>query len=443
MKYINRCLKIITCLLCLLLCAASITSSLCEVSEVVQMQKEHVTEEFPLAQNTSSKIKTVSEVSDNTEEFRAVWLSFLEFSANGYTETQFKQYIDSVFDRCVELHLNAVIAHVRPFSDAMYASSYYPWSKYASGKDGKNPGYDPLEYMVKAAHARELELHAWINLYRISNVTTKTKKLPKTSYAYKWSHSKNKAKHRNVLAYSGRLYYNPAKKDVQNLICNGVKEIVKKYDVDGIHFDDYFYPNMGTQYKKVFDAKEYKAYKKRCSKNGQNPVSIARWRRNNVNQLIRTVYKSIKKIDKDCIFGISPAGNLDNLYLTCGNYVDVETWMGNKGYIDYICPQIYWSFTQKTCPYKQTVDRWASISRKKSVSLYIGIASYRAGISKKEALAVTDVQWSKANNILKRQIQYNRKTNEVDGFALFSYQSLNPTKSRAKKEIKNMLSVLD
>lgn len=442
MIYISRLLKQITFVFCIILCASSISSS--ALVYAGNMAAGDNGNQLLLGDTKSSKkIQKVGDVSQNTEEMRAVWISFLEYDAKGYTHAEFQKHIDDMFDNCVMLHMNTVIVHVRPFADAMYSSAYYPWSKYASGKDGKNPGYDPLAYMVKAAHARDLQIQAWINPYRITNTGTDTSKLPKDSYAYRWSHAKKASKRRNVLSYGGKLYYNPAKKDVQNLICKGVKEIVKNYDVDGIHMDDYFYPNMGTEYKKVFDAKEYKQYIKRSKKAGEQPKSIARWRRNNVNTLVSNIYKTIKAVNKDCQFGISPAGNLDNLYLTCGNYVDVETWMGKKGYIDYICPQIYWSFTQQTCPYRETVDRWLNISRIETVNVYIGLAAYRAGISKNEAKSLTDIQWSKATNILKRQVLYNRKTNEVNGFMLFSYQSLIKTELKTKKEIKNLLSVLD
>lgn len=442
MRYINRLLKQITFVFCIILCASYISSSaLVYAGNTAEGDNE--TQLLLGDTKSSKKIQKVSDVSKNTTEMRAVWISFLEYDAKGYTQAEFQKHIDDMFDNCVTLHMNTVIVHVRPFADAMYSSAYYPWSKYASGKDGKNPGYDPLAYMVKAAHARDLQIQAWINPYRITNTGTSTNKMPKNSYAYKWSHAKKSSKRRNVLSYGGKLYYNPAKKDVQNLICKGVKEIVKNYDVDGVHMDDYFYPNMGAEYKKVFDAKEYKQYVKRSKKAGEQPQSIARWRRNNVNTLVSNIYKTIKNIDKDCQFGISPAGNLDNLYLTFGNYVDVETWMGKKGYIDYICPQIYWSFTQQTCPYRETVDRWLDIPRIESVNVYIGLAAYRAGISKKEARSLTDIQWSKSTNILKRQVLYNRKTNEVNGFMLFSYQSLIKTESKTKKEIKNLVSVLD
>lgn len=139
-------------------------------------------------------------------EMKAVWVSFLEYSPEGYTEKAFKRYVNTILDTCVTKHLNTVIFHVRPFADAMYDSSYFPWSKYASGKAGKNPGFDPLKYAVDAAHKRGLSIQAWINPYRITGQGTKAKSLPKGSAARKWKTSKSPSVRRRVLAYEGKLY---------------------------------------------------------------------------------------------------------------------------------------------------------------------------------------------------------------------------------------------
>lgn len=394
----------------------------------------------PDTKQSSDRPATASAATNNSnDEMKAVWISFLEYGNKSYSKEKYTKYIDNMFNNCKAKGLNTVIVHVRPFADATYPSKYFPWSKYISGKAGKNPGFDPLKYAVSAAHKRGLDIHAWINPYRITKDTTKISTLAKTSIARKWATSKNAKKRRNVLNYNGQLYFNPASSEVQTLIVNGVKEIVKKYNVDGIHFDDYFYPSLGTIYKKVFDAKEYNAYKKACKKKKTTPMSIVAWRRNNVSKLLKRIHTAVKAIDKKCVFGISPAGNLDNLYAKNNYYVDAKLWMNSTKYIDYICPQIYWSFTQKYCPYKKTIDRWLSIPRNPKVKIYIGIAAYRAGISRAEAKAVSDIGWSKSNTILKRQVQYLRNE-ECDGFVLFSYMDLN--RSSAKKEMKNLLSII-
>lgn len=373
------------------------------------------------------------------EELRGVWISFFDYNSKGYTRESFTKQIENMFAQCKKDKFNTVFVHVRMFSDAMYNSEYFPWSQYASGKIGKSPGFDPLSIMVSEAHNTGLKIHAWINPYRITKDTTSNSALAKSSYAYKWRNSNSPSLRRNVLNYGGQLYFNPAKSTVQNLITNGVKEIVNNYNVDGIHFDDYFYPYLGADYRKNFDAPEYNSYVKKCKRNGEDAMSIVAWRRNNVSTLIKKVYSAIKKADDNCIFGISPAGNIDNLYLINNYYCDVKKWMKNTGYIDYICPQIYWSFKHPSCPFKKTLNEWTDITRDDSVKLYIGLAAYRAGISKKEASSIGDKSWANSNTILKREIIYARDTEEVDGFIFFDYSDLK--RSSARKEINNAVKL--
>lgn len=404
--------------------------------------------EIPTAQKTSATDTASKSVSQKTKtgnkvpisgEMRGVWIAFFEYNQKGYTESNWKAYVDKTMNDCKAKGFNSVFMHVRAFSDAMYPSKYYPWSRFASGKIGKNPGFDPLAYAVSSAHKHGLAFHAWINPYRITKDTTKTSALAKGSTIYKWATSKRPSKRRNVLKHQGQLYLNPASKEVQTLVTNGVAEIVQNYNVDGIHFDDYFYPSLGNQYRKNFDAKEYKAYVKRCKKNGDTASSIVSWRRNNVSNLLKSIHSKVQKIDKDCVFGISPAGNLDNLYAKNNYYADVKKWMNSDQYIDYICPQIYWSFKQSECPYKATTNKWCAIPRHEKVKMYIGIAGYRAGISSREAKAITDSSWSKSNTILKRQVQYLRQK-KCNGFVLFSNQDL--SRATANKEMQNLRSIL-
>ncbi|MBQ1394168.1 MAG: family 10 glycosylhydrolase, partial [Lachnospiraceae bacterium] len=298
----------------------------------------------------------------------------------------------------------------------------------------------PLAYMVQSAHKKGLEIHAWLNPYRVMSNNMKTSYLASANPAKKWMNAKSSTKRRNVLSFDGAKYYNPAKRDVRNLIVNGVKEIVQKYDVDGIHFDDYFYPALGSNYKNNFDAKEYNAYKNACKKNKKNAMSIISWRRNNVNLLLKDVYSSIKKIDKNVSFGVSPAGNINNLYASDRYYCDVKKWMGTTGYVDYICPQVYWSFTNKYCPYTSTVKRWASIKKSANVKLFIGLAAYRAGISKSEARAIGDIGWSKSKQELKKQVVTARKYKKVSGFVFYRYDNM--VSSKTKTEIQNLKRVL-
>lgn len=350
-------------------------------------------------------------------EMRAVWISYLEFASfgkDGYTETAFHKFIDTMFDNVVSLNMNAVIVQVRPFGDAMYKSSYFPWSRYAAGTQGKNPGYDPLAYMVEAAHKRGLEIHAWINPYRVTTASTDVTKLAKDNPARVWREDKDTGNDRNVLSFGGNLYYNPSVKEVQTLITNGVKEIVKNYDVDGIHFDDYFYPSLGSSYTSNFDAKEYNTYAAATKKAGKTVLSIGDWRRNNVNTLVKGIYKAVKTIDSTVQFGISPGGFIDSLSSNLGYYVDIDTWLSSDGYVDYICPQIYWTFSNASYPYDKTLQKWLKARTSSSVKVYVGIANYRAG-------STLEKDWKDDVDVLRNQIEYARNTGLVDGFMFFRY----------------------
>ena len=349
-------------------------------------------------------------------ELRAVWISYLEYLDHlqtGYTEERFRSMIQTMFNNVIDLNMNAVIVQVRPFGDAMYSSKYFPWSRYVSGKQGVNPGFDPLAIMVEEAHIRDLEIHAWINPYRVTTSSTNVSVLSDDNPAKKWLTDKDKTNDRNVLSFAGNLYYNPASSEVQKLIINGIKEIVTNYEVDGIHFDDYFYPSLGSSYKTTFDSVEYEAYKEEKIAADESYLSIADWRRNNVNTLVKTAYSEIKKINEDVRFGISPGGFAKTLLSDTAYYVDFKTWLSTPGYIDYICPQVYWTFENATYPFKETVDLWLSYRTIDTVNMYIGIANYRAG-------STLEPGW-KDPNILKDMILAARDTGEVDGFMFFRY----------------------
>lgn len=368
-------------------------------------------------------------------EFRAVWISYLEFSSTGYaSEEVFRKKVDEMFDNVASMNMNAVVVQVRPFSDAMYKSYYFPWSKYVSGTQGKAPSFDPMEVMIEEAHEKGLEFHAWINPYRITTNSTDVKALASNHPARKWLTDSNKANDRNVLIYGGNLYYNPASTAAQGLIVKGVKEIVQKYDVDGIHFDDYFYPSLGNNYATVFDAKEYEAYKKSAKAKGQTVLSIADWRRNNVNTLVKNVYTVINKVDPDVEFGISPAGYYDKLMMDDRYYVDVNTWLSKDGYVDYICPQLYWSFEHKTYPYMDALEKWLSLRTNSSVKMYVGIPVYKTGSNE-------DADFKKNTAILKEMVECGRDSEMVDGFMFFRYAFFNnKTTSKAVTILLDYLS---
>lgn len=362
---------------------------------------------------------------DLPSEYRAVWLSYQEFNAyrNSVTKnnrSSFRKFFDSVLKRCKELNLNTIIVQVRPYGDALYPSKYFPWAACISGSQGKDPGYDPLKIMVDEAHDAGIRIEAWINPYRISSGNL-IHALYKENPARTWAASSEK--NRNVLEYEEALYYNPSSEDVRNLIVRGVKEIIDTYDVDGIHMDDYFYPSFTEDtVDSAFDAPEYEKYLKQKS---DSPLSIAEWRRENINRLVSSIYDVVHQNGTDITFGISPAGNLDNLRSPLEYYVDIDTWMSEDGYVDYIMPQIYWGFTNTQAPFEEILKDWCTLSNNSTADLYIGLQLYRLGTEDKSQSDYDELQDS---DYLKNQISVIESNKQTKGFCLFSYQYVSSQK---------------
>lgn len=380
--------------------ASSSETSSQEVSEPAQEPEPQSSEASPQTQETE-----VLAANPVFHEVRAVWLSYLtlEPMVKNKTKAEFTANIDQAFANVAETGFNTVFVHVRPFGDALYDSSCYPWSYLLSGTEGKNPGYDPLKIMCELADSHGLRIEAWINPYRVR--ASGSRELASDNQAKKWIASGNDG----ALEWNGGVYYNPGSADARKLIVNGVKEIVKNYNVDGIHFDDYFYPTTDMS----FDKATYQA--------SGSSKSQADWRRENVNILVREVYAAIKKIDNSCVFGISPQGNMKNNY--DAQFIDCAKWLANKGYVDYICPQIYFGFENSGLPYAETVDAWNRMIKVSGIDLYIGIAAYKLGQADQWAGAGQN-EWVGTTDILARMVKTARNASHYSGAAIYSYDSL-------------------
>ena len=391
---------------------------------------------IPAGGLTGSGQGRVSAATSN-KEYRAFWFSFYDYedyrSKNTIRNaTTFQNYFTKVVKNGKSLGMNTIIVQVRPFGDALYQSSYFPWSEVISGKQGVNPGFDPLAIMVSVAHSNGLRIEAWINPYRVTSSSTNYNKLSPKNQARKW-HNKKSTK-RNVLSYNGKLYYNPSKAAVRKLIVNGVKEIVTNYNVDGIHMDDYFYPSFSkANVKKAFDAKEYKASS--LKKQGK---SITYYRRTQVNLLVKQIHDAVKAIKPSATFGISPAGVPSELLSSYAHYVDYRTWMRSTAYIDYICPQVYWGFYHVYSKYDVITDKWVAAAAGSPVKLYIGVAVYKVGYNV-GTTSSEKKEWKKDSTILKRQVLYGRSKG-VDGFAFFDYSDL--VRKNARSAVQNLKTVL-
>ncbi len=381
-------------------------------------------------QTDTSNNKQSSTV-NNDEQMKAVWISFLEYGGNDGREPlimgkpieQAKQNIENIFDNVKSAGLNTVVVHVRSHSDAIYKSEIFPSSIYvnpngsSNRRQGDDIGWDVLEFMVEEAHSRGLKIHAWFNPYRIG-VSDKNK-LSETNPARKWIEDIESGRISERFVVKNDVYaYNPAYEEVMDLIADGVREVAENYDVDGIHFDDYFYPTKGTS----FDSVEYNAYK-----SAGGDLDLGTWRLNNVSKLIKKVYNVVhsgKAKNKNIVFGVSPQGSINGNYQS--QYADVALWTSEDGYIDYIVPQIYYGFKNTNNPFEQTIDKWSDMVTNDKVKLYVGLAAYKVGKYDKWAgkTQSTQLEWVNDEEILKRMLDKMNSTPKVNGFILFSYDTI-------------------
>ncbi len=361
------------------------------------------------------------EKEEKSDEIRAVWISVYDMAdLKGMSEGGFRAKCENMFKDISERGLNHVFVQVRPSGDALYESEIFPWSKYISGEQGMSPGYDPLEIFLKTAHSHNLKLHAWINPYRISSTSSDMEKLSETNPARRLYNDNP----RDVYLSTEGIYYNPASERVQKLILDGVREIVKNYDVDGIHIDDFFYPTV----EEDIDKEEYEAYKENSGK-----ASLDDWRRNQVNAFVSGMYSAVKSENENVIVSISPSADIvadKNVH-----YADVALWCSEKGYCDWIIPQAYYGFDNEYLPYKRSVNEWKELVTNESIKLVIGLASYKCGAEDLYAGNGKN-EWEKNDDILLRQLMYLRKK-ECDGFSLFSYNSLAIPNGTMKTEWEN------
>ena len=258
------------------------------------------------------------------DEVKAVYFSYIEFDnyiANK-NENDSKNNIKMIIENLKKYGFNRIIVHVRPFSDSIYLSKIFPVSEFVLNDKGNYPNYDVLKYFIEVAHNNGISFDAWVNPYRISNLKD-ISKFSKDNIFFKYN--------KNGLAKitDSGVYLNPASDEVQKLIVSGIEEIVKNYDVDGIHFDDYFYPDN------EIDNEYYNNYR-----NSGGKLSLSQYRYQNINNLLKSVYSSIKKINNKILFGVAPEGNINNCY--DNSYLDVKTILSNEGYVDYVMPQIYY-----------------------------------------------------------------------------------------------------
>lgn len=372
------------------------------------------------------------------DELKGVWISYLEWDKMPKEEASFKKAADTMLDNCVRWGLDQIFLHAHSHTDAAYPSDILPWSKFVSGSQGSSPGYDPFGYFVQAAHARGLKVHAWFNPYRVTGYRMSWDQVSDQSPAKRWLTDGDPQNDRWVLQQDGEYYLNPSVPQVRELVVSSVREVLQKYDVDGIHFDDYFYPTVNDSRPETwFDKPEYDA--------SGSTLSIADWRRDNVSRLVAQVYSAVKAEKPGVVFGISPQGLLGNLRSNSSLFVDIDRWMSTAGYVDYIMPQLYWGFEAKTSSgqpaahaFAQNLASWIELKKKGTVKLYIGLGLYRAGTDVTDHNAVSE--WLRYDDIIKRQVEAGRASGQVSGYCFFSYSSF--LEETAAKEVANLVPIL-
>lgn len=376
----------------------------------------------PTISQASTDDTVVDSTNDTTDngEMRGVWISYIELTMENESDKSEKGFTNKFYDiakRCKDNQINTLVVQVRPFCDALYKSKYFPWSHILTGTQGENPNYDPLEIMCRICDEYDLNIHAWINPYRVSSANTPSKLSENNPY--------KKDNSLGFIADSG-IYLDPSNENSQELIINGVLEIATNYDVDAIQFDDYFYP---TDIENL-DEEQYNAYVESVGENSS--MNIHNWRKANVNMLISNTYRRLHNLNKNVEFGISPQGNIDN---NESLYADVRSWSTCTGFVDYICPQIYFSLDNPALTFENSLESWCELEFAEGVNLYIGLAGYKAGTDEDEGT------WLEYDDILAKEYSIIKTNQKAKGFMIYSYNSL--VNEASKNEIQNLVKSLN
>jgi uncharacterized lipoprotein YddW (UPF0748 family) len=321
---------------------------------------------------------TANRFSDPVQQLRGTWIATVDNydwpTDPDMSPRQQQEELIGLLETAVEYRLNAVMFQVRPTGDALWPSKYEPWAEVLTGKQGRDPGWDPLDFAIREAHRRGLQLHAWFNPYRVANHTD-PERLSEHHPARRYPEW--------VVPYGGKLYYNPGLPDVRSFVQDAMLDAVENYDVDAVHWDDYFYP-YPVKGARFDDDDAYGEF-------GRNFGSRAAWRRDNTNRLVQEMAQRVRAAKPGLPFGISPFGvwrsaendpdgsdtgastqSYDDLY------ADTRKWV-REGWIDYIVPQLYWNIGFAAADYAKLVPWWSEVVKGTGVHLYAGEALYKVG----------------------------------------------------------------
>lgn len=355
---------------------------------------------------------------------RFVWISYLDLrSIISADREKTNENAEKMCQNILKIKTTDVFLQVRAFGDAIYNSDYFI-SAYNTVYSDYSSEIDYFEILLELLHSYGIKVHAWVNPYRLSDSQSE-----ENSQFIKSLTEKDVL---SVIEYNDGISLNPANDTAKELIISGIDEILNGYDVDGIHFDDYFYPTTDAEY----DENTYE----RFIENG-GMMSLDDFRRDNFSRLVAAVYERVKQKDASIEFGISPDASLSRDFSM--HYANVELWCNAEGYIDYICPQIYFGFENESMPFSSTLGEWARVCG--SCDLFVGLSFYKAGSEDIFAGSGSD-EWTKSFDIISRQYIESGENGVCKGVALYRYNSLfNPseeTASYAAVEMYNLQKVI-
>ncbi|GAB5495432.1 MAG: hypothetical protein Phyf2KO_05120 [Phycisphaerales bacterium] len=356
------------------------------------------------------------------QEFRGLWVATVDNidwpSEPGLSRVAQKAEAVRILDLAVELRLNAIVLQVRPCADALYRSPYEPWSAFLTGEQGKNPGYDPLAFWIEEAHARGLDLHAWINPFRAWHPMTPG------------NPAKNSivTKRPEFLVEFGEYFWlDPGDRQASKLTLSVIEDIVRRYDIDGLHVDDYFYPYPveGVPFN---DSRSFDAYAATGGK-----LDKSNWRRHNIDRFVRDMYASVKRHRPEVLVGISPFGiwrpghpeGVVGFDAYEGLAADAKRWL-REGWLDYVSPQLYWKIESEGQPFKPLLDWWAGNN---PAGRHVWPGIYLTRIKAEGGWAPDDIT---------SQIELLSAHPEANGFVLFSAVGM----TEDRQSINNALSMV-
>ena len=402
----------------LLLILTTITALGCSTSQPVVKEEnpDKVDSAEVGEEDTKDEVNAIdySELPSTPREFRGAWIATVDNidwpSKPGLPVAKQKAELRAMLDRAELLNMNAIIFQVRPAADALYRSPYEPWSEYLTGKQGlpPEPFYDPLEFAIEEAHRRGLELHAWFNPFRAYH--------PSMDNKVAADHISN-THPEMVVEYGKYLWLNPGKESVRQYSVDVIADVVRRYDVDGVHLDDYFYPypvkNRAGIETPFPDGEAFKISRKKGRQYARNE-----WRRENVNQFVKRLYQEIKLVDPTVRFGISPFGiwrpghpeQIEGFDAYDRIYADARKWL-QEGWVDYLSPQLYWPIDQKPQSFPVLMDWWEQ-QNIKGRHLWPGI--YTSGLTTKS--------W--VSKEIERQVRLIQQKGGATGAIHFSMKAL-------------------